>query len=111
MRSASIRGAALSFGAAPADIHLFGIYSDGNLWAADRGTNKILKYDLNGNFLYSWGTYGTCQGCQWGVHGFTTDNDGNLYTAEVRAGRVQKYTPRKGANPAFLVGKPWTASR
>ena len=25
----------------------------------------------------------------------------------VRTGRVQKYTPRKGANQAFLVGKPW----
>jgi len=35
------------------------------------------------------------------------DKDGNLYTAEVRTGRVQKYTPRPGANPEFLVGKPW----
>jgi hypothetical protein len=41
----------------------------------------------------------------WGVHGFATDKDGSLYTAEVRTGRVQKYTPRKGANPAFLLGK------
>ena len=29
-----------SFGAAPADIHLFHIFSDGYLWAADRGTNQ-----------------------------------------------------------------------
>jgi hypothetical protein len=41
------------------------------------------------------------------VHGFDTDKEGNLYTAEVRDGRVQKYTPRPGANPNFLVGKPW----
>ena len=33
--------------------------------------------------------------------------EGTRYTAEVRTGRVQKYTPRKGANPEFLVGKPW----
>ena len=39
-----------------------------------------------------------------GVHGFGTDMDGNLYTAEVRTGRVQKYIPRKGANSSFLVG-------
>ena len=45
----------------------------------------------------------------WGLHGFVTDNEGILYTAEVRTGRVQKYTPRKGANPEFLVGKPWGA--
>jgi sugar lactone lactonase YvrE len=43
----------------------------------------------------------------WGVHGFATDKEGNFYTAEVRTGRVQKYTPRKGANPAFLVDKLW----
>ena len=39
--------------------------------------------------------------------GFVTDADGTLYTAEVRTGRVQKYTPRPGANPDYLVGKPW----
>ena len=30
----------------PSDIHLFHIFSDGYLWAADRGTSKMLKYDL-----------------------------------------------------------------
>ena len=44
------------------------------------------------------------QGCVWGVHGFVTDKEGNLYTAEVRTGRVQKHTPRKGCYPAFLAG-------
>ena len=91
----------------PMNIHTIYVGADGNLWAADQGSNKLLAYDPEGHFLYSWGTFGTCQGCQWGVHGFATDRDGNLYTAEVRAGRVQKYTPRKGANPAFLVAKPW----
>ena len=41
------------------------------------------------------------QGCVWGVHGFVTDKEGNLYTAEVRTGRVQKHTPRKGAIRRF----------
>jgi DNA-binding beta-propeller fold protein YncE len=91
----------------PMNIHSIYMGNDGILWAADQGSNKLLAYDPEGHFLYSWGTFGTCQGCQWGVHGFATDKDGNLYTAEVRTGRVQKYTPRKGANPAFLVGKPW----
>ena len=71
------------------------------------GSVSTFAYDAGGHFLYSWGTFGTCQGCMWGVHGFATDKEGNLYTAEVRTGRVQKYTPRKGANPDFLVGKPW----
>ena len=38
--------------------------------------------------------------------GFATDKEGNFYTAEVRTGRVQKYTPRGGANSDLLVGKP-----
>ena len=91
----------------PMNIHTILMGSDHKLWAADQGGNKMLQYDAEGHFLYAWGTYGTCQGCIWGVHGFATDADGNLYTAEVRSGRVQKFTPRQGANPEFLIGKPW----
>jgi hypothetical protein len=95
-----------SFGVNPADIHLFHIFSDGYLWAADRGTSKILKYDLDGNFMYSWGTWGDFPGGMWGVHGMSVDQDGNFYVAEVDNGGAQKYTPRPGANPAMLVGRP-----
>ncbi len=95
-----------SFGQNPADIHLFHIFSDGYLWAADRGTSRILKYDLDGNFMFSWGTWGDFPGGMWGVHGISVDQDGNFYVAEVDNGGAQKYTPRKGANPAMLVGKP-----
>jgi len=34
------------------------------------------------------------------------DQEGNLYVAEVDSGRVQKFRPKAGANPAFLVAKP-----
>jgi hypothetical protein len=98
-----------SFGPPPSDIHLFIITADRYLWAADRGTSKMLKYDLNGNFLYSWGTWGDFPGGMWGVHGLSTDQDGNFYVAEVDSGRAQKFKPRPGANPAFLVGKPVAA--
>jgi len=40
------------------------------------------------------------------VHGFSTDQEGNFYTAAVDTGGAQKFTPRAGANPAMLVGKP-----
>jgi DNA-binding beta-propeller fold protein YncE len=91
----------------PMNIHTIFMGNDGKLWAADQGGNKMLQYDAEGHFLYAWGTWGTCPGCIWGVHGFATDSEGNLYTSEVRAGRAQKFTPRQGANPAFLIGKPW----
>ena len=95
-----------SFGEEPSDIHLIQIHSDRTLWAYDRGTSKMLKYDLDGHFLYAWGVWGDFPGGFWGVHGFTVDQDGNFYVAEVDTGRVQKFRPRQGANPQQLVAKP-----
>jgi hypothetical protein len=34
------------------------------------------------------------------------DQDGNLYLAEVDNGRVEKFAPKAGANPSFVVAKP-----
>jgi peptidylamidoglycolate lyase len=92
-----------SFGGPPSDIHLFLIDGAGYLWAADRGTNKILKYSLDGALLYSWGTWGTFPGGFWGVHGMSVDAEGNFYTAEVDSGRVQKFAPLPNADARFLV--------
>ena len=91
----------------PMDIHSFIVTSDQKLWAADQGTHKILGYDLDGNFLYSWGSWGEYPGGFWGVHGLSTDQEGNFYTASVNNGRIQKFVPRQGANPEFAVGRPW----
>ena len=95
-----------NFGEEPSDIHLLYIGADRSLWAYDRGTSKMLKYDLEGHFLYSWGIWGDGPGGFWGVHGFSVDQEGNFYTAEVDSGRVQKFKPRAGANQAFVVSKP-----
>lgn len=94
-----------SFGPPPSDIHLIYIGTDRALWAFDRGSSKMLKYDLNGHFLYSFGTWGDFPGAFWGVHGINVDQEGNFYTAAVDTGGAQKFKPRPGANPAFLVSK------
>ncbi|MGH9145382.1 MAG: peptidyl-alpha-hydroxyglycine alpha-amidating lyase family protein [Vicinamibacterales bacterium] len=95
-----------SFGQRPvSDVHMFIITSDRALWAADRGTSKLVKYSLDGKFQYSWGVWGDFPGAFWGVHGMSVDQDGNVYTAAVDSGGAQKFTPRKGANPNFLLGK------
>ena len=88
----------------PSDVHTIMMTADRHLWAFDRGTTKMIKYDLEGNFLYSWGTWGDFPGGFWGVHGMHVDQEGNLYVAEVDNGRAQKFVPRKGANPAMLIG-------
>jgi sugar lactone lactonase YvrE len=95
-----------SMGPDPSDIHLIYIGADRTLWAADRGTSKMLQYDLEGHFLYSWGIWGDFPGGFWGVHGFSVDQEGNFYVAEVDSGRVQKFRPRPGANPKQMVSKP-----
>jgi NHL repeat-containing protein len=90
----------------PSSLHLIQIGQDRTLVTFDRNTHKMLKYDLDGRLLYAWGTVGDFPGTLWGVHGISTDQEGNLYVAEVDAGRFQKFVPRPGANAAYLVGKP-----
>lgn len=80
------------------------ISKDQHLWVGDGRTNKILKYDLDGQLLSYWGTFGTLPGAMWGPHQFSVDDRGNFYIADVHVGRVQKYTPKPGADADRLVG-------
>jgi len=81
------------------------ISNDQYIWVGDGGTNRILKYDLDGHFLYGWGGRGGQPGQFNGPHQISTDQDGNLYVAEVFNGRVVKFSPKPGADPAKLVGQ------
>jgi peptidylamidoglycolate lyase len=84
--------------------------ADGHLWVADNSTSKIVKYDQEGHYLYSWGSQGQWPGAMWNPHALSVDQDGNLYLAEVNNGRAQKYRPRAGANPDLIVGQPVRAA-
>ena len=58
----------------------------------DNATSKIAqKFDVEGHFLYSWGSQGQWAGAMWNVHGMSVDQEGNLYIAEVNNGRAQKF--------------------
>ena len=93
---------------APSSLHYVDVAADGTVSTFDRNTHKMLKYDQQGHLIYSWGTIGEFAGTVWGVHGASVDQEGNLYVAEVDSGRFQKFVPRPGANPAYLIGKPVT---
>lgn len=100
-----------SYGKAPtSDAHTIYMAGDRHLWVIDRTSGRMVKYDLDGHFLYSWGVNGEWPGAFWGVHGVSVDQDNNFYVAEVNAGRFQKYRPRPGVNPDFLVGQPVRAA-
>jgi len=81
------------------------ITANDELWISDGGTDRILKYDLNGNYLYGWGGPGTLMGQFEGPHAMSVDQDGNLYVAEVFNGRIQRFVPKPNADPAKVIGQ------
>jgi len=85
--------------------YAFHMAADQHLWISDGITQKFTKFDLSGKLLYSWGTFGAFPGGFWGVHQFSVDSEGSLYTADVHVGRPQKFRPKRGADPAKLVGR------
>jgi hypothetical protein len=81
------------------------ITADQTLWISDGGTQRILKYDLKGNYQYGWGVKGGAWGQFGGPHQITVDQDGNLYVAEVFNGRVAKFRPKPGADRSKMIGQ------
>jgi sugar lactone lactonase YvrE len=81
------------------------IDQNGFIWVGDAPTSRIMKFDLNGNFLYGWGAPGGQPGRLNCSHGMTTDQLGNLYVADCFAGRVQKFEPVPGADPTKIAGQ------
>lgn len=77
------------------------------LWVGDGAAMKLQKYDaLTGKLVSNstWGTFGNAPGAWLGLHYFTTDSEGNLYTGEDFGWRIQKFVPRKDGNPGQLIG-------
>jgi len=76
------------------------------VWGFADRIHKVVKWSFDGRLLYSWGILGDAPGTFLNMHGASVDQEGNLYIAEVGNGRAQKFRPRAGANPAYLVGPP-----
>ena len=72
------------------------ITADGHLATIGGNNNKVVKYDLKGKMITSWGTQGTFPGAIWNPHQLSVDTAGNLYIAEATGGRTQKFRPRPG---------------
>jgi sugar lactone lactonase YvrE len=94
----------------PSTPQVLYLSADKHLWIVDNDTSKVVKYDMDGRYQYSWGSRGEWPGALWNVHGISVDQEGNLYLAEVNNGRAQKFRPRGDADPAHLVGKPIRAA-
>lgn len=93
--------------ATPSSVNCIYIGTDHNIWVFDDTTSKVVEYDPQGHLLYAWGALGDYPGALFNMHGASVDQQGNLYIAEVAGGRVQKFVPRPGADPAKLLSKPF----
>jgi hypothetical protein len=98
------------------DVHArsMGIDKNDRLWVIcgveicgrNKPPHSMAAYDLSGKLLFTWGVAGAAPGQMFGNGQFDVDRDGNLYIGEVGGGRVQKWRPRKGANPEHLIQYP-----
>jgi sugar lactone lactonase YvrE len=109
------------------------------VWVLDATLNRILKYDLRGQLLDYFGTYG--EASSLGRPGFTCSNDqereragvadfhegacggfslphqmhvdteGNLYVAQFGGPWIDKYVPKAGADRTRLIGQPLRIGR
>ncbi len=104
------------------------------VWILDATLNRILKYNLDGQLLDYFGTYGeasslgrpgfTCaddeaiaaaglhddhSGACGGFslpHQMSVESEGNLYVAQFGGPWIDKYVPRATAEPSRLIGQP-----
>jgi hypothetical protein len=80
-----------------------------SLWVSVLGPLRFIKLDFKGNHLYTWKVPAELPDGYLEVHTFTVDSNGNLYGGDNQYGRTQKFVPKRGADPALLIGPPWVA--
>jgi hypothetical protein len=91
----------------PLDI----IVNDDALWVADLSPLRFVKLDFSGRHLYTWMVPAELPDGYLEVHAFTVDTDGHLYGGDNQYGRTQKFIAKSSADPALLIGQPWTGVR
>jgi len=89
-----------------AEVYSHIVTEDDHVWVADHTTSRLVKYDLDGRYLYDTGGPGPLPGQFNGVHQISVDQERNLYVTEVWNGRTQKFRPKPTADPGKIVGPP-----
>ncbi len=65
--------------------------SSGNIYVADKGNNRIQKFDSDGNFIAKWGGLGSGDGQLNSPYCVAADESGNVYVADFGNNRIQKF--------------------
>lgn len=74
-----------------------------DVWVSDLGRPKVIKFDRQGNRLYTWFWPSEGNGRFREMHTMVVDSAGNLYGADNQLGRTQKLVPKKDADPKLLL--------
>ena len=83
----------------------------GNIYIADGigNTNRVAKFDKDGNFVTQWGSTGSGNGQFAGVKSLAVDAQGNVYVADVGNKRIQVFDGDGNFKSQFgNVGTPLT---
>ena len=85
------------------------------IYISDEIHDCIQKFDLNGNFITSWGTTGGLHGQMNKPRGIDVDSNGNVYVVDTGNNRIQKFTSSGSyirswggaGNAPGRFNKPW----
>lgn len=67
--------------------------SEGNIYVADMGNNRIVKLSSTGSLLQKFGSLGTGEGQFDTPFGVAIDNNGDILVADTANYRIQKFDP------------------
>jgi DNA-binding beta-propeller fold protein YncE len=94
-----------------ADPSAVAIAPNGNIyvtekWGSSALSNRVSYFDQYGNYIGSWGTYGTGNGQFEHPEGIAVDSVGNVYVADYLNDRIQKFTSSGGWIRSWTVSTP-----
>jgi DNA-binding beta-propeller fold protein YncE len=61
------------------------------VYVVDYSRHRVQKFDANGTFIMSWGTFGSAEGAFDRPYGIALDTDSNAYVTDTINRRVQKF--------------------
>ncbi|MDH4129269.1 MAG: 6-bladed beta-propeller, partial [Spirochaetota bacterium] len=67
------------------------IYNNGYIYVSDTSNNRIQKFDTNGNYVKSWGSFGSAAGQFSQVSMMELDTYGNIFVCDTSNSRIQKF--------------------
>ena len=68
--------------------------SEGNVWVADTGHNRVQEFNSKGEFVRQFGATGSGNGLFAEPRGIAIDSKGNVWVADTGNNRVQEFNPK-----------------